>query len=111
MRGSEAVTTYLDTPERRTLKVFELNGRPTSYYTDYKDLAPIKRMYDRWQALKHLQYEYLEDHQEIAPDVYRSLYSNGQEVVCNYRKTPFLYRGSAVSSFSYGIFAAPAGLE
>ena len=111
VRGSEAVTTYLDTPVRRTLKVFELNGRPMFYYTDYKDLAPIKRMYDRWQALKHLQYEYLEDHQEIAPDVYRSLYSNGQEVVCNYRKTPFRYRGSSVASFSYGIFAAPGSVD
>ena len=106
VRGSEAVTTYLDTPERRTLKVFELNGRPMFYYTDYKDLAPIKRMYDRWQTLKHLQFEYLEDNAEIAPDVFRSIYSNGQEVVCNYRDTPFEYRGRNVEPFSYGLFGA-----
>ena len=104
VRGSEAVTTYLDTPARRTLKVFELNGRPMFYYTDYKDLAPIKRMYDRWQAIKHLQFEYLEEHEEIAPDVFRARYSNGEEVVCNYTDTPFDYQGKAVAPFDYGIF-------
>ena len=104
VRGSEAVTTYLDTPARRTLKVFELNGRPMFYYTDYKDLAPIKRMYDRWQAIKHLQFEYLEEHEEIAPDVFRARYSNGEEVVCNYTDKPFDYQGKAVAPFDYGIF-------
>ena len=104
VRGSEAVTTYLDTPARRTLKVFELNGRPMFYYTDYKDLAPIKRMYDRWQAIKHLQFEYLEEHEEIAPDMFRARYSNGEEVVCNYTDKPFDYQGKAVAPFDYGIF-------
>ena len=105
VRGAEIVTTYLDTPERRMLKVFELNGRPMFYYTDYKDLTPIKRMYDQWQPLKHLQYEYLEDHAEIAPDVFRSRYSNGEEVVCNYTDKPFAYGGAAVAPFAYGIFS------
>ncbi|MBQ6007246.1 MAG: hypothetical protein IJL17_01810, partial [Kiritimatiellae bacterium] len=104
VRGSEAVTTYLDTPERRTLKVFELNGRPMFYYTDYRDLAPIKRMYDQWQALKHLQFEFMEDHAEIAPDVIRVRYSNGEEVVCNYADKPFAYRGRTVAPKGYGLF-------
>ena len=104
VRGSEAVTTYLNTPERRTLKVFELNGRPMFYYTDYRDLAPIKRMYDQWQALKHLQYEFMEDHAEIAPDVIRVRYSNGEEVVCNYADKPFAYRGRTVAPKGYGLF-------
>ena len=68
--------------------------------------VPIKRMYDRWQMLKHLQFEYMEDNVEIAPDVFRSIYSNGQEVVCNYRDTPFEYRGISVEPFSYGLFGA-----
>ncbi len=106
VRGSEAVTTYLDTPERRTLKVFELNGRPTFYYTDYKDLRPIKRMYDLWQPLKHLQFEFLDDHAEIAPDVFRSRYSNGEEVVCNYTDKPFFYRGQPVASLAYRLYSA-----
>ena len=62
-------------------------------------------MYDQWQPLKHLQYEYLEDHAEIAPDVFRSRYSNGEEVVCNYTDKPFAYGGAAVAPFAYGIFS------
>ena len=104
VRGSEAVTTYLDTPARRTLKVFELNGRPMFYYTDYKDLAPIKRMYDQWQALKHLQFEFMEDHAEIAPDVFRVRYSNGEEVVCNYADEPFAYRGQSVAPMAFHLY-------
>lgn len=95
------VTAFLESPEKRMLKVFELNGRPMFYYTDYADLAPIKRMYDRWQVLKHLQFEFMEDHAEIAPDVVRVRYSNGQEVVCNYTEKPFAYRGQTVPSLDF----------
>ncbi len=104
VRGSEKVTTFLDTPARRTLKVFELNGRPMFYYTDYKDLEPIKRMYDLWQPLKHLQFEFMEDHAEIAPDVIRVRYSNGEEVVCNYNAAPFAYRGQSVMPMAYRLY-------
>ena len=109
VRGSEKVTTYLDTPERRTLKVFELNGRPMFYYTDYKDLTPIKRMYDKWQALKHLQFEFMEDHSEIAPDVFRVLYSNGEEVVCNYADKAFYYRGAEVAPLAFRLYTNTKG--
>ncbi|MBR1587317.1 MAG: hypothetical protein IJ658_03230, partial [Kiritimatiellae bacterium] len=54
---------------------------------------------------KHLQFEYLEDHAEIAPDVFRSRYANGEEVVCNYMDKPFVYNGAAVAPFAYGIFS------
>ena len=95
------VTSYLDTPANRTLKVFELNGRPMFYYTDYKDISPIADMYRRWKPLRHLQFEFLEDHAEIATDVFRSRYSNGEEVVCNYRDEPFGYRGRMVPPKNY----------
>lgn len=96
-----AVTSFLDSPARRMLKVFELNGRPMFYYTDYADLSPIKKMYDRWQELRHLQFEFMEDHAEIAPDVFRVRYSNGQEVVCNYTDKPFSYKGRTVASLDF----------
>ena len=100
-----AVTQYLDNPARRTLKVFELNGRPMFYYTDYADLRSIKAMYDRWQPLKHLQFAFLDDHAEIAPEVFRSRYSNGEEVVCNYTEKPFAYRGETVAPLDYRLYA------
>ena len=113
--GNEGVTTYLGTPERRMLKVFELNGRPMFYYTDYKGLMPIKRMYDLWQPLKHLQFEFLDDHAEIAPDVFRSRYSNGEEVICNYTDKLFEYRGQTIETMAYRIYGSanrqPAQLQ
>ena len=48
---------YLENPENRWLKLIEFNGRPIFYYCDYKDLKPMKRAYDEWQAIKHLQFE------------------------------------------------------
>ena len=109
VRGSEKVTTFLGTPERRTLKVFELNGRPMFYYTDYRDLTPIKAMYDKWQALKHLQFEFMEDHSEIAPDVFRVRYSNGEEVVCNYADKAFSYRGAEVAPLAFRLYTNTKG--
>ncbi len=98
------VTQYLETPARRTLKVFECNGRPMFYYTDYADLRPIKSMYDRWQALKHLQFEFLDDHAEIAPDVFRSRYSNGEETIANYTDKPIVHRGVSVPPLEIVLF-------
>ena len=104
VRGDLPIWTYLDTPERRMLKVFELNGRPMFYYTDYRDLAPLKRMDERWRPLKHLQFEFLDDHAEIAPNVTRSRYGNGEEVVCNYGEEPFGYGGKEIMPLSYALF-------
>ena len=96
---------YLDTPERRMLKVFEFGGRPMFYYANYRTEIPcIKKMYDLYQPIRHLQLEFLEDHAEIAPDVFRSRYSNGEEVVCNYTDKPFAYRGRDVAPLAYRLY-------
>ena len=100
------VTGYLGTPARRTLKVFELNGRPMFYYADYRDLAPMKRMYDLWQPLKHLQFAFIREHVELAPDVFATRYENGEEVVVNYTASDFAYRGRAVKPLAYELYAS-----
>ena len=93
---------YLDTPEKRMLKVFEFGGRPMFYYANYrKDLPYVKKMYDRWQPLVHLQHEFIREHVEIAPDVFVTRYENGEEVVCNYAKDAIDYRGRSVPSMDY----------
>ena len=105
VRANLAVTTYLDTPERRTLKVFELNGRPMFYYADYKDLRPMKAMYDAWQPLKHLQFEFIREHVELAPEVFATRYENGEELVTNYTDKPYAYRGREVKPLGNELFA------
>lgn len=100
-----AVTGYLGTPARRMLKVFELNGRPMFYYADYKDLAPMKRMYDLWQPLKHLQLEFIDDHREIAPNAFVTTWANGEELAVNDSDKPVAYRGRTVKPLEYEFYA------
>jgi len=106
VRESKKVFQFLETPEKRTLKVFEFGGRPMFYYANYRtDLPYVKKMYDAWQPLKHLQYEFIREHVEIAPDVFVTRYENGEEVVCNYGDKAFAYRGKAVAPMAYGLYS------
>ena len=99
---------YLENPQTRWLKVIELGGRPTFYYTDYKDLKPMKRAYEEYQKLKHLQYFFIEDHREISENVFITAYSNGDETAVNYGGKPFVYRGVAVPAMGYKFFPSSA---
>ncbi len=72
---------YLGDPETRWLKVIEFNGRPTFYYTDYKDLKPMKRAYDEYQPLKHLQYQLMTHHEEVSPEVFLTRFDNREEII------------------------------
>lgn len=49
-------------------------------------VAAIKKGYDVYEQLKHLQFEFLENHQELARGVYRLDYSNGEHVIVDYGK-------------------------
>jgi hypothetical protein len=95
--------TWLD-PVTRRLKLHEFGGRPTFYFNPYKDLAPIKAAYDEYQPLKHLQYEFMDHHDEIAKDVFLTRYSDGSEIVTNYSGKDFRYRGRTVRSLDYALF-------
>jgi len=101
--------TWLDQPTRR-LKLYEFGGRPTFYFNPYKDLKPIKAAYDEYQPMKYLQYEFMESHDELANDVFRTTYSDGSEVVCNYSDKAFVYRGETVNSTDYKLIK-PAFLK
>ena len=96
------------------LKTIEFGGRPSFYFyanfltpgkgknwmgdvdlecgTDEvlaKSVAHIKRGVDAHQKVWKLQYEYMDGHDELAPGVYRTSYSNGAKVYVNYTETPF----------------------
>jgi len=100
---SEGTAAYhrIPTPEARMLKVFEWGGRPAFYYNPYTDLGPMKRMYDLWQPLRHLQLVYIHEHRTLAPGVTVTRYENGEEVVCNASAAPFSYRGESVTAGTY----------
>lgn len=103
---SNKMFNYLGSTENRYLKMIECGGRPSFYYIDYnnKDFSPMKRAYDDYMKLRHLQYAFMDDHREIAKDVFLATYSNGERMVCNYRDTPFEYDGRTVKPKSYELY-------
>lgn len=95
---------YLGDTETRWLKTVEFDGRPTFYYNDYSDLKPMKRAYDEFQKLKHLQLLFMVGHSEIAKNVFATTYENGEQVVVNYSASPFKYKGEVVPPRGYRLF-------
>ncbi len=95
--------TSLDETTRR-LKVYEFGGRPTFYFIPYRDLKPIKAAYDEYQPAKYLQYEFMDYHGELAPEVFVTRYADGSEVVTNYSGQEFPYRGRTVAAKDYVLF-------
>ena len=61
-------------------------------------VAAIREGYEVYRKLRHLQLEYVDSHEELAPGVFRTGYSNGESVVVNYTKTPFALGGETVDA-------------
>ena len=97
---------YLDDSETRVLKIHEFGGRPVFYYTEYNDIMPLKRAADDYAKFSHLQYEFMDDHRELAEGVFLTRYSDGEEIVTNYSKTPYDWRGISVSPRTNRLFAS-----
>ena len=53
--------------------------------------------------MKELQYEFLDGHSELAPGVFRSVFSNGTQIVCNYTEEDFTYEGKTVKPMTYAV--------
>ena len=96
---------YLYTPENRILKLVEYGGRPMFYFQNYETIEPMKQVYDLWQPLKHLIFEFIDSHEQLADDVFRTRWENGEEIVVNYSPDkPFAYRGRTVAPKGYEFF-------
>ncbi|MDD4017730.1 MAG: DUF5696 domain-containing protein [Kiritimatiellae bacterium] len=106
------------------LMLTEFGGRPFFYfYSNYRDagnawmgvedltcgndetlrssVEKIREGYDEFAARSHLQTEFMERHEAVDTDVYRSAYSDGSEIICNYRKEPFSYKGQTAGAMGY----------
>lgn len=101
------------------LKLIEFGGRPTFYfYSKFKDdgknwmgdgdlgcatddelrgsVSKIKEGADIYAKLSHLQFEFMEEHEEPADGVWRMTYSNGARVYVNYGEEPRVVDGVKV---------------
>ncbi len=84
-------------PELR-LKVFEFGGRP-SYYGHLmydENFEDVKTTYDEYQKVKHLQLEFMDYHDEIAPNVFVTKYSDGSQIITNYTDKDFNYKNKGI---------------
>ncbi len=88
------------------LKMVEFGGRPTYYWAMRKDsdFKVLKEAYDEYAKRSHLQYEFMNYHGEISPNVFVTRYSNGTRIVTNYTNKPFEYKGENVPAMDYRIF-------
>ena len=119
-----ATTNYSIKDPVTRMKLVEFGGRPMFYFyskflttgrnwmgdadincgTDeelVQSVAAIKRGYDEFESMKELQYEFLDEHSEIAPNVFCSTFSNGTRIVCNYSEADFAFEGKTVKPLAY----------
>ena len=66
-----------------------------------RSVAAIKRGYDEFKTLQHLQLCTLDDNFELAKGVKCSHYSDGTRVVVNYTKEPYIFEGQEVAPENY----------
>ena len=109
------------------LKLIEFNGRPIFYFyskflsngknwmgdsdlecaTDEElrnSVAKIKQGQEEFATLSHLQLETMEQHEMLAPNVFRTAFSDGSEIIVNYREAAFTHKGKAVQPLAYQLF-------
>ncbi len=120
-------TNYTIKDELTRLKLVEFGGRPMFYfYSKFRStgsnwmgdadincgteeelrnsVAAIKRGYDEFESMKELQYEFMEDHYEIVPNVFCTVFGNGTRIVTNYTDADFVHDGKTVKSMDYVVF-------
>lgn len=110
--------------DRERLKLVEFGGRPMFYFHSKflegdkqwmgaeditcgddgalaAGVAKIKEGHDEFKALCRLQLEFMEKHEMVATDVFRTAFSDGSEIITSYRDTGFDYNGRTVKPRSY----------
>jgi hypothetical protein len=83
------------------LKIVEFGGRPIFYTYKFADVPRIKRAWDEFVPVRHLQREQMTEHRTLAPGVFLTAYGDGSKTVCNYTAQTFTYAGSPVRSMGY----------
>lgn len=72
-----------------------------------RGVLAIRRAYDDYQSLKHLQTQFMEKHEEIAPNVFCVTYSGGEQMFFNYSDADYTIGDTAVPAHDY-LRAVPA---
>ena len=76
---------------RTSLKIVEFGGRPIFYTYKFADVPRIKRAWDEFKPVRHLQKEMMVGHDTIADNVFITKFGDGSQIISNYNKEPFSY--------------------
>ena len=98
-------TFYFHAAHRDDAKNWIGNHETDLYCATQEDLesaaAAIKQGYDYLQEYGYIQYLTLEDHQEIQPGVFRSVFSDGTKTYCNYTDQPAAVDGIDIPALDW----------
>jgi len=106
------VNAAISQDEKNKLKWIECGGRPAVYYyskfvsdgkdwmgdTDFtvaspekiqRDTNALKMQMDQYNELQYLQYEFMENHEKIADNIYQITYSDGSVVTVDYNEMKY----------------------
>ncbi len=119
----DTVNAAVKSDRRLFLRNMELGGRPLDYfYADFissgehwlgrEDLSceteeeidrgvrAVKEEFDRYRELADLQFEFMEEHEELSDTLVRVRYSNGDELFINYADEETQYDGAVLAPLS-----------
>ena len=86
---------------RVALKIVEFGGRPIFYTYKFADVPRIKKAWDEFVPVRHLQKEQMVRHDTLAPQVFLTTFGDGSKIISNYGATPYNWNGTAVGPVSY----------
>lgn len=87
------------------LKIVEFGGRPIFYTYKFADVPRIKKAWDEFVPVRHLQRERMVSHRAVEKDVFETRYGDGSRTVCNYRGQTVAVDGVPVPSLGYVLFS------
>ena len=84
-----------------SLKIVEFGGRPIFYTYKFADVPRIKRAWDEFVPVRHLQKELMVDHREVGKNLFLTAYADGSKTICNYNEQSVVWEGKSIAPVSY----------
>lgn len=93
---------------RISLKIVEFGARPIFYTYKFADVPRIKRAWDEFVPVRHLQRELMTDHRCVGENLFLTTYADGSKIICNYNDRAVEWEGRSIAPISY-ILVNPDG--
>lgn len=84
-----------------SLKIVEFGGRPIFYTYKFADVPRIKRAWDEFVPVRHLQRELMTDHRQVGENLFLTAYADGSKTICNYNEQSVVWEGKSIAPISY----------